>query len=169
MAELFDSDPVRASVSNCPTEGMLREYLDDLLSTLDCDRVRDSCARERALACIIRGVVERLAINHATLLSHRDLAEIAFGELEDRFGWYGDDAAVLELYAGIWPSIEEENHLVAEERFRADAYSRHAADWRRCVEVGAADVEDWLTSDGEHSHSAVVAVVEGAAVAVGDE
>lgn len=169
MAELFDSDPFLASVSTCPAEVLLREYLDDLLATLDCDRVRDSCARERAVVSVIRGVVETLAMHHATRLSHRDLAEIAFGELEDRFGWYGEDAAVFELYAGLWPAIDEDVHRAAEARYRADAYSRHAEYWHRCVEAGVADLSGWLESGEEHGHSAIVFVVDAAAAAVGDE
>lgn len=165
----FNFEPVPSADLQCRAEGMLREYLDELFAILNRDRVKDSCARERALASVIRGVVEPLAMNHATKLSHRDLTEIAFGELEDRLGWYGEDASILELYAGIWPAFEDESHSLAEERFRGDPYSRHTAYWHRCVEAGCGDFLDWSQNRDDRSHTMAVSAIDGAAVAVGDE
>ena len=169
MNEPFEPGPIPTPDSFCPAEVLLREYLEDLFRALDCERIHDSCACERALASVIRGVVEPLALSHATMLTYRDLAEIAFGELEDRFGWYGDDAAVLELYSGVWPTTDDDDHPAAEERYRSDPYSRHARYWHRCMEAGYADVSDWFQRRDDPRHTRVAMVVTGAASAVGDE
>ena len=169
MNDHLETDAVFEPEPQCRAEALLREYLDELYTALDLDRVKDSCARERVLASVIRGVVEPLAMEPATRLTHRDLAEIAFGELEDRLGWFGEDESILELYAGLWPPVEQDSHRAAEERLRADPYSRHAEYWHRCVEAGCCDFTEWNENRHTHTHGAALAVIAHAAAAVGDE
>ena len=120
------------------------------------------------MACVVHGVVGPLADHYRGPLTERDLAEVAFGELEDRLGWFDEDASVLEVYAGVETTDAEEPYAEFRDRYLNDPYRRHGTYWHRCEEAGYADFQEWWeTRDG--GHELAVAAIDGAAAAVGDE
>ncbi len=169
MRDIFDTAVAPLTATPDQAEPLLRDYLEHLLTALDLDRVRASGGRERALACFVGGAVAPLAEQFAPRFSHQDLCEIAFGELEDRLGWYDEDASVLGLYAGVAPATGGDARSARREGLLADPYGRYTAHWRRCAEVGRADFADWCERPDEHDFARAASLVDGAALAVGDE
>ncbi len=146
---------------------LLRDYIDELLARLDVDRVRSSCARERALLKVVRGAYEA-SFNDT---EPDRLAEL-FDDLVKTFGWRESETDILALWLDYWPSlqncaVEEMPKRMAELR-DSDPYLRHGAFWARCEAEG---YDSFMHYWGHQASpfAAVVALIEKAAKEVGDE
>jgi hypothetical protein len=153
-------------------ETLFREYLEQLVASLDVTRTRSSCGRERALLVAVRG-----ALDASDNIGGRNirLAEV-FDRLAEVFGWYGEEAELLGLWLSYHPALLKSNTKAeweaqirrAEELLDSDPYSRHGAYWQRCSDQG---YDSFMCFWGHQTDpfARVVALIDEAAKALGDE
>ena len=153
-------------------ENLFRDYLDQLIASLDVAHVRSSCARERAILKIVRGAFD--APGPVNVVRIR-LAEV-FDRLAEVFGWRGDEAELLATWMGLCPSIRHDittadwqaRDREAMELLHSDPYCRHAAFWKQCEDQG---FDSFMRFWGHHADpfTALIALIDEAAKALGDE
>jgi hypothetical protein len=154
-------------------ETLFREYLEQLVASLAVDRVRSSCARERALLTVVDGAFDAARTNSGTLVPREDV----FERLAEVFGWCGGEAELLKLWVQLYPqprdfaTKQEWDARIqdARELFRSDPYSRHATFWGRCERHGYDSFMAWWGYRNPDQFATTVKLIDEAAKALGDE
>lgn len=172
MADSIEFNSVPFDGEN-DAEALFWHWLDALLSHLVVERVRSSCARERAVLKAVSGAYD--ATGNLPTSRHPRRVHV-FDRLGGAFGWVGDESELLAMWLGLCPSIRYDlatpNWRTRDQRavelLASDPYSRHVAFWNRCEKLG---FDSFMRYWGHQADpfAAVLALIDGAAKALGDE